>query len=45
MTLFTDGFNAGLQAMDYHMEKKKANSDTTLNIRMVRNGGFTAVVE
>lgn len=45
MTLFTDGFNAGLQAMDYRMEKKKVNSDTTLNIRMVRNGGFTAVVE
>ncbi len=45
MTIVTDGFNAGHQAMDYRMETKQVNKNTTLDIRMVRNGGFTAIIE
>ncbi len=45
MTIVTDGVNAGKQAMDYRMEKRQVNNGTTLDIKMVRNGGFTAVIE
>lgn len=45
MTLVTDGFNAGHQAMDYRMETKQVSNQTVLNVRMVRNGGFTAIIE
>lgn len=45
MTIVTDGFNAGHQAMDYRMETRTVDSSTTLDITMVRNGGFTAIIE
>ena len=45
MTLVTDGFNAGRQAMDYRMEARDVNNQTMLDITMVRNGGFTAIIE
>ena len=45
MTSFTDGVNAGRMAMDYRQEKTTVNSSTTLHIKMVRNGGFAAVIE
>ncbi len=45
MTIFTDGFNAAVQAMDYRREVKSVTSASVLNVRMVRNGGFTAVIE
>lgn len=45
MTLFTDGFNAGHQAMDYRREVRSVNAADVLDVTMVRNGGFTAVIE
>jgi alpha-glucosidase len=45
MTIFTDGFNADVQAMDYRREVKSVTNAEVLNIKMVRNGGFTAVIE
>ena len=45
MTIFTDGFNAGKQAMDYRKNTRQVDNSTTLDIKMVRNGGFTAVIE
>ncbi len=45
MTIFTDGFNAGKQAMDYRKNIRQVDNTTTLDIKMVRNGGFTAVIE
>lgn len=45
MTIVTDGFNADWQAMDYRIETKNVDNSTTLNIKMVRNGGFTAIIE
>lgn len=45
MTIVTDGFNAGNQAMDYRLNKHEVTSSTVLDITMVRNGGFTAIIE
>ena len=45
MTIFTDGINADYQAMDYRKNIRQVDSTTTLDIKMVRNGGFTAVIE
>jgi len=45
MTLFTDGYNAGHQAMDYRREVTNVTSADVLDITMVRNGGFAAVTE
>lgn len=45
MTIVTDGFNAGHQAMDYRLENREVSNATTLDIKMVRNGGFTAIIE
>ena len=44
MTSFVDGVNAGRMAMDYRQEKNTVNKNTTINIKMVRNGGFAAVI-
>ena len=43
MTLFKDGLNAGLQALDYKKEVKAVSESETLKVKMVRNGGFAAV--
>ena len=45
MTIVTDGFNAGNQAMDYRLNKQEVTNSTALDITMVRNGGFTAIIE
>lgn len=45
MTLVTDGFNAADQAMDYRMENSEVTNADVLDITMVRNGGFTAIIE
>lgn len=45
MTIVTDGFNAGNQAMDYRLNKQEVTNSTVLDITMVRNGGFTAIIE
>lgn len=45
MTSFKDGVNAGRQAMDYKKEVTKVDSATKITVKMVRNGGFAAVLE
>lgn len=45
VTSFEDGVNAGRQAMDYRMKEFVVNSTDTLEINMVRNGGFAAIIE
>lgn len=45
MTAFTDGPNAVRQAMDFRRRVSKISRDSTFKVRMVRNGGFAAVIE
>lgn len=45
MTSFEDGMNAGRQAMDYRCKSSLVKADEQLTIKMVRNGGFAAVIE
>lgn len=45
MTSFEDGINAGRQAMDYRCKSSQVKSGDSFTVRMVRNGGFAAVVE
>jgi alpha-glucosidase len=45
MTSFEDGINAGRQAMDYRRKEKNVKSDDKINIRLVHNGGYVAVIE
>lgn len=45
MTSFEDGINAGRQAMDYRRKESQVKSGDKIQIKMVRNGGFAAVVE
>lgn len=45
LTAYKDGANAGYQAMHYNKEQKKVNSSSVIEVKMVRNGGFAAVVE
>ena len=45
MTYFEDGINAGRQAMDYRKKDCKVKSGDKFKIKMVRNGGWAAVIE
>lgn len=45
MTSFVDGINADRQAMDYRKETSNVKKGQSLTIKMVRNGGFAAVIE
>ena len=45
MTSFEDGVNAHIMAMDYVRKEASVNNGTKKDIRMVRNGGFAAVLE
>lgn len=45
MTSFEDGVNAHIIAQDYLRKEAPVSAKSTLSIRMVRNGGFTAVIE
>lgn len=45
LTSFEDGINAGRQAMDYRKKESTVKTNDQLQIKMVRNGGFAAVIE
>lgn len=45
MEYFQDGVNAERQAMDYKKKNEKVNASSNITIRMVRNGGWAAVLE
>lgn len=45
MTSFEDGVNAGRQAMDYKKNACKVKHGDKMQIRIVKNGGFAAVIE
>ena len=45
LTLFRDGTNAGYQAMHYSKVEQTVDITSVLQVRMVRNGGFAAVIE
>jgi len=45
MTSFEDGINAGRQAMDYRCKSSEITSGEQLTVKLVRNGGFAAVIE
>lgn len=45
MTSFEDGINAGRQAMDYRKKEASLKQGDKIKIKMVRNGGFAAVIE
>lgn len=45
MTYFEDGINAGRQAMDYRKKEAKVKKGEKMTIKMVRNGGWAAVIE
>ncbi|MEG1585590.1 MAG: glycoside hydrolase family 97 protein [Bacteroidales bacterium] len=45
MTSFEDGINAPRQAMDYRRNIQEVTNEMTIPVRMVRNGGWSAVLE
>lgn len=45
ITSFEDGINAGRQAMDYRKKEAQIKNGDLLKIKMVRNGGYAAVIE
>ena len=45
MTYFEDGINAGRQAMDYRKKDCQVKSGDTFKIKMVRNGGWAAMIQ
>lgn len=45
MTSFEDGINAGRQAMDYRKNEYQLKQGSKKKIRIVRNGGWAAVIE
>jgi alpha-glucosidase len=45
MTYFEDGINAGHQAMDYSRKTIQVKAGDEMTIKMVRNGGFAAVLQ
>lgn len=45
VTAFEDGVNAERQAMDYRKKEFEAKKGDTISIRVVRNGGWAAVLE
>jgi alpha-glucosidase len=45
LTSFEDGINAGYQAMDYRKKTAKVDDKSSVKIRMVKNGGWAAVLE
>lgn len=44
MTYFEDGINAGKQAMDYRKKSIQVKAGDKITIKMVRNGGWAAVL-
>lgn len=45
MTAFEDGINAGRQAMDYRKKISQVKAGEKIQIKLVRNGGFAAIIE
>lgn len=45
MTSFQDGVNAQKQAMDYKKVESQVDQNSTITVKMVRNGGFAAVIK
>lgn len=45
MTSFEDGINAGYQAMDYRKKESTLQTGEKITIKMVRNGGWAAVIQ
>ena len=45
MISFEDGINADRQAMDYRRKEREVSSSDKLDITLVRNGGWAAVLE
>lgn len=45
MTSFEDGVNAGWQAMHYVKNVREVKRGDVVKVKMVRNGGFAAVIE
>lgn len=45
LTSFEDGINADRQAMDYKKRSSEVDSQTSLNLKLVRNGGWCGVIE
>lgn len=45
MTYFEDGINAGKQAMDYRKKSVQVKAGDQITIKMVRNGGWAAVLK
>ncbi|MGS2738219.1 glycoside hydrolase family 97 protein [Sinomicrobium sp. M5D2P17] len=45
ITSFEDGINADRQAMDYKKKVRQIHNKEKITVRMVRNGGFAAVIE
>lgn len=45
MTAFEDGINAGHQAMDYRKKESAVKKGERVTVKMVRNGGWAAVIE
>lgn len=45
MTYFEDGINAGKQAMDYRKKSVQVKAGEQITIKMVRNGGWAAVLK
>jgi alpha-glucosidase len=45
MKAFVDGVNADYQAMHYNVIEQEVTSATELDVTLMRNGGFAAVIE
>ncbi len=45
LTAFEDGLNADVQAMHYKKSVRKVRNSDTVLVKMVRNGGYAAVIE
>lgn len=45
LTAFADGINADRQAMDYKKTTSDVNSQSTLKLKLVQNGGWCGVIE
>lgn len=45
LTAFKDGLNAGYQAMHYNKVEQNVTSASTIEVKMVKNGGWAAVIE
>ena len=45
MTAFKDGLNAGYQAMHYNKVEQPVDASSSVQVHMVRNGGWAAVIE